>query len=173
LTSATDVAGKSIVAANITASIAATGKKVVLVRRGRHAQSVDPAHQPEAAAANRQALDRTWLDGVPGVSISMLPATSESSAATLQALRKVLLEADRSALTVIDGDSVLAHEATPLVADVAGLTLLVVDRRHETADEVEAAVSALAHLDGRLLGCVLVDPGKSGPLDRFRRRDDA
>jgi hypothetical protein len=55
------------------------------------------------------------------------------------------------------------------MADVADLTLLLVDPSTETAGDLEAAVSALSHLDGRLLGCVLVDSGKSGLLDRFRR----
>jgi hypothetical protein len=71
---------------------------------------------------------------------------------------------------VINGDSVLAHRSTAIMADVADLTLLLVDPRHQTAGDLEAAVAALSHLDGRLLGCVLVDHGKRVLLNRFRWR---
>ena len=167
LTSATDVAGKSRFAAHLSESIAATGKKVVLLRRGEQAPSV----QPSIDAANLTgAVAQAPKTGTSGVSVALLPPLSTSSAETVSALRKLLAAMDSSAMTIIDGDSVLAHQSTPLMADAADLTLLLVDPRHQTAGDLEAAVSALSHLDGRLLGCALVDHGKGVLLNRFEPR---
>jgi Mrp family chromosome partitioning ATPase len=167
LTSATDVAGKSRFAAHLSESIAATGKKVVLLRREEQAPSVQPRVD---AAGSIGAVGQAPKTGTSGVSVALLPPLSSSGTETVSALRKLLAAADSSAMTVIDGDSVLAHQSTPLMADAADLTLLLVDPRHQTADDLEAAVSALSHLEGRLLGCALVDHGKGVLLNRFERR---
>jgi capsular polysaccharide biosynthesis protein len=166
VTSATDVAGQSRFAANLSDSLAATGKQVVLVRRAEQ-----PSSAPAGLDAERSsgAIVQSRETG-PGVSVALLPPLSASSEETLPALRRVLAEIDPSAMAVINGDSVLAHRSTAIMADVADLTLLLVDPRHQTAGDLEAAVAALSHLDGRLLGCVLVDHGKRVLLNRFRWR---
>jgi hypothetical protein len=166
LTSATDVPSSSEFAANLSASVAATGRKVVLVRRAERPSSAPSGVAQDGSSSVPQPAPEMLA---PGVSLLLLPPASASSVETLPALRRLLNEVEPAAMTVIDGDSVLTHQSTPLMADVADLTLLLVDPSTETAGDLEAAVSALSHLDGRLLGCVLVDSGKSGLLDRFRR----
>jgi hypothetical protein len=63
-------------------------------------------------------------------------------------------------VVLIEAPSVVGGSDTAILAEQADFTLLVVDLRRGRRADASAAVRTLSHVESRLLGCVVNDPGR-------------
>jgi tyrosine-protein kinase len=146
VTSPSPGAGKTTMAVSVATALARLGKNVVFVDV---LNGTTPLHQK---------LRAHDLDGLRVV-------TCETDAAqgavnfNLEDLALLLAELTPSAdLVVVDAPTVLGAPDTPMLAELVDAVLLVVDLRYGRRDDATAAVSALSHVDHKLVGFVANRP---------------
>lgn len=165
---------KSEVASNLAASIALSGRRVVLVCADLAAGN---AHAPfgvhgsiglttvvggEAALAD--ALVTTKVHGLE-VLASGPPAHDPSGVLQSHAFQVVLTMLRTGAdFVIIDAPPVLAGADAAALAESADMVLLVADARTSTRAEVRDATHELVHVRDRLIGCVLDRAGRAPRL---------
>lgn len=171
ITSPTRRAGRTTIAVNLAASLAADGMTVVLV-------SADPGggRQLDQLLGVRLQPGRT---AVPGEPRSVERALQETGVERLRVLstgapvrrRGIGYGVDdlawlldrltkRVDLVVIDAPPVLGGPETTLLAQEVDRILVAVDIRHDRKSDASLAMSYLGHVDDRLVGCVANDPGR-------------
>jgi capsular exopolysaccharide synthesis family protein len=172
ITSPTAGAGKTTVTLNLGASLAAAGKDTVVL--SVDSPDTDTAMHIRSGVTRRpglqemlrgkasieDALHDTGIDG-----LRMIPAGGSVLAphATLNIhrLTEILDELnEKTEVVLIDAPSVLGAADTALLAEQADLTVLVVDIRRGRRSDAAAAVQALSHVEERLSGCIVNDPGR-------------
>jgi succinoglycan biosynthesis transport protein ExoP len=170
ITSPSAGAGKTTVTLNLAASLAATGKDIIVL-------SADPRETATTVRSGvlrrpgleellrgkaklEDALHNTEIEGLrilpPGGSLK-----EPHAAINIRKLIEVLDQLRRATdIVLIEAPSVLGVANTAILAEQADLTLLVVDIRRGRRADVSAAVSTLSHVESRLAGCVVNDPGR-------------
>ncbi|MPZ93361.1 MAG: hypothetical protein GEU96_00330 [Propionibacteriales bacterium] len=170
VTSPVAQAGKTTVAANLATSLAATGMDTVVVSAdtgdaGLHTWlgvSMQPGLREvlQGTSDLGDALRETSFDNLRVLPCGGLP----DSPSALYDLRKLadLLEhlAESADAVVIEAPSVLGGAETAMLAEKAELVLLVLDIRSGRRADASAAAAALGHVENKLAGCVLNDPGR-------------
>jgi succinoglycan biosynthesis transport protein ExoP len=170
ITSPTSGAGKTTVALNLAASLALAGKDTVVLS----ADSRDAAMTIRAGvkwhpglqellhdkATLADALHHTEIEGLrvlpPGGSLQ-----PHHTALNIRRVTDVLDELIQATeVVLIEAPSVLGAADTALLVEQADLTLLVVDLRRGRRVDALAAVHTLSHVESRLAGCVVNDPGR-------------
>jgi succinoglycan biosynthesis transport protein ExoP len=165
---------KTTVAANLSAALALSGRRVILVsadlRQGRvhelfgldNSIGLTSLLTGEATLAN--ALRDTEIKGLQLLSSG--PAVPDpATLLQLPALFGVLGELrDRASLVVIDAPSVLSSADTGALVEVAKMVMVVGDARLSTRQQVRMAIDQLGHVRDRLIGCVLDNVGASRRL---------
>lgn len=164
-------AGRTTIAVNLAASMAADGMAVAVVstdarsrRRLDHLIDLEP--QPgltevlNGSCSLETALQTTGLEGLsvlaagaapprPGVGYSL-----DDLAFLLERLSK------RFDLVVLEAPPVLEGPAAALLAQESDLVVVAVDVRHDRRPDASLALSYLEHVDDRLIGCIVNDPGR-------------
>lgn len=165
---------KTTVAANLSAALAASGRRVILLsadlRPGRAHEilgmdnSVGLTSVVTGQATLQSALRDTNLDGLQLVSSG--PAVPDPGVLLqLPLLPRVLDQLRKRAdLVVIDAPPVLATADTGALVELSAAVLLVADARLSTRVQLRTATSQLEHARERIIGCVL---DKGGPVRRF------
>jgi len=174
ITSPTAGAGKTTVTLNLAASLAAAGKDTVVISPDPHDTAMcirtgvlrRPGLQEllQDKATLADALHDTDIEGLrvlpPGG--SMKAPYPPLNIGRLTGVFDDLREA--TDVVLIEGPSVLGVADTAILAERADLTLLVVDIRRGRRADASAAVRALSHIESRLSGCVVNDPGRKQQL---------
>jgi|Tabmets5t2r1_1033131.scaffolds.fasta_scaffold04442_3 polysaccharide biosynthesis transport protein len=170
ITSPTAGAGKTTVTLNLAASLAAAGKDTVVVSadacdaamhiRSRFVRRPGLRELLRDEATLADALHETEIEGLrilpPGGAVQ-----APQPALNVGRLTGVLEELSRlTDVVLIDAPSVLGSADTAILAEQADLTLLVVDIRRGRRAAAAAAVRTLSHVESRLPGCVVNDPGR-------------
>ncbi len=185
ITSPTAGAGKTTVTLNLAVSLAAAGKDTVVISANPH----DMAMCVQAGVMQRPGLhellrdEATLAEALRATDIDdlhVIPAGGSTKAPlpaiNIDRLTDVLDELrQKTEVVLIEGPSVLGAADTAILAEQADLTLLVVDLRRGRRADASSAVRALAHVESRLAGCVVNDPGRktnppeeSEPTPTFR-----
>lgn len=170
ITSPSDGAGKTTVTLNLAASLAAAGKETIVIS----ADARDAAMTVRAGVLRRpglrellrdkakleDTLHETEIEGLrvlpPGGSIKA-PHASLNIHKLIDVLDELRRQTD---VVLIEAPSVLGSADTAILAEQSDLTLLVIDIRKGRRDDAAAAVRALSHVESRLSGCVVNDPGR-------------
>lgn len=164
-------AGRTTIAVNLAASVAAEGMTVALVSTDAHSRRrldrlIGLGPQPgltevlDGTCSLESALQTTGLDRLsvlaagaappdPGIGYSL-----DDLAFLLERLSK------RVDLVVIEAPPVLEGPAAALLAQEADLVVVAVDVRHDRRPDASLALSYLGHVHDRLIGCVANDPGR-------------
>jgi Mrp family chromosome partitioning ATPase len=170
ITSPTRKAGRSTIAANLAASFATDGMRVVLVSADPRSDSVDrlldlrrepglmdvlngstPLHSAvQASGIERLSVLAAGTPTGPGV----VGYNLDDVALALDRLTK------RVDLVIVEAPPVLGTLDTALLAQEVDHVLIAVDVRHGRSVHASLAVSYLGHVDDRLIGCVANDPGR-------------
>jgi Mrp family chromosome partitioning ATPase len=170
ITSPAAGAGKTTVTLNLALSLAAAGKETVVVSANPH----DAALWVQAGVMQRPGLqellqeEATLGEALHATDIEdlhVVPAGGSSKVAlpalNIGRLTDVLDELrQKTEVVLIEAPSVLGAADTAILAELADLTLLVVDIRRGRRADASAAVRALSHVESRLTGCVVNDPGR-------------
>jgi succinoglycan biosynthesis transport protein ExoP len=165
---------KGIVAANLAAALALSGKKVALVsadlRWGRtpalfgldnRRGLVNVVNGDASLAESMRRTEVSGLQVLPGGHAYFDPSSVLQSAAFGKALDQLRSEAD---FVVIDTPPVLANADTAALAERGALIMLVANARASTRSEVRAATRELAHVRDDLIGSVLDNVGRARRL---------
>jgi Mrp family chromosome partitioning ATPase len=176
-------AGASTTATGIAVALALVGKPVVLVcadlrRPSLHEMfGLSLAPGLDDVLADRVPLERavrpTGCDG-----LRVLPAGGRARSGpvhlNLDDLRLVMSRLSSEAIVVVDAPPVVEAAETAQLAETVDQILLVVDIDHGRRRPARAAVESLAHVQHKVVGCVVnrpAPPSADGP--RPRRRDYA
>jgi capsular exopolysaccharide synthesis family protein len=161
---------KATVAANLSAALAVSGRRVILLsadlRPGRVHEilgmdnSVGLTSVMTGRATLQSALRDTNLDGLQLVSSG--PAVPDPGALLQLPLFPLVLDQlrKRADLVVIDAPPVLASADTGALVELPTAVLLVADGRLSTRVELRTATSQLEHARERIIGCVLDNRGR-------------
>ncbi len=164
-------AGASTTATGIGVALALLGKPVVLVcadlRRPRLHEWFGLSLAPglDDVLAGRVALERalrpTGCDG-----LRVLPAGGRGRGGSvhlnLDDLRLVMSRLSSEAIVVVDAPPVVEAAETAQLAETVDQILLVVDVNHGRRRAARAAVASLAHVQDKVVGCVVNRPA-GGP----------
>ena len=170
ITSPAAGAGKTTVTLNLAVSLAAAGKDTVVISANPH----DTAMCVQAGVMQRPGLQELLHDeatigealhATDIEDLHVIPAGGSTKvplpALNIGRLTDVLDELrQKTEVVLIEGPSVLGAADTAILAEQADLTLLVVDIRRGRRADASAAVRALSHVESRLSGCVVNDPGR-------------
>lgn len=189
VTSPAEAEGKTTTAANLAATLALSGKSVILVDGDLHRPrlhklfAVDGevglvdvlAGQVELPAALRETgvrgLHLLAVGSAP--SSSQLPPPSELLADAF--LKDVLVQLSGDAdLVVIDSAPLLSAAGTLSLADLADMVLLVADARISRRSQINEAGSQMEDLRGNLIGAVFNNAprGANGTLLSYANQND-
>lgn len=165
---------KSTVAANLAASFALSGRRVVLVcadlRDGRadlHFELECELGITSVVSGEAALADALCTTKVPGLEVLAGGPHSPDPSSVLQSgAFKDLLQILRAGadMVVIEAPSVLASADTAAMVEEADMVLLVADARISTRADVRAAVAELRSVRSRLIGCVLDNVGRAVTL---------
>ncbi len=172
LTSPSAGAGKTTVTLNLAASLAAAGKGTLVI--SVDAPDTDTALHIRSGVTRRPGLQEVLRDQVTlaeaihdtdieGLRIIPPGGTVQSPhlALNIHRLTDILDELNQETeVVLIDAPAVLGASDTAILAEQVDLTLLVVDLRRGRRADASAAVSTLSHIEARLSGCVVNDPGR-------------
>jgi capsular exopolysaccharide synthesis family protein len=176
---------KTIVAANLAAAIALSGRRTILISADLcegHAHSwfglEDGPGVTSVVRGEAQLADALATTDVQGLEVLRCgPSVSDPSAVLQSHAFHVLLTMLRTGadLVIIDAPPVLAGADAAALAESADMILLVADARITTRAEVRAAAQELQGVRDRLIGCVLDSVGRSHrlPSTESSRADDA
>jgi Mrp family chromosome partitioning ATPase len=146
VTSPSPGAGKTTMAVSVATSLARVGKDVVLVDV---LNGSTPLHQ---------ALRTHDLEGLRVIT-GGTDAAQGAASFNLEDLRLLLGRVAKTAdVVVIDAPTVLGAPDTALLADEVDVVVLVVDLRYGLRADAVAAVTALNHVEDKLVGCVTNRP---------------
>lgn len=158
VTSPSPGAGKTTMAVSVATSLARVGKDVVLVDV---LNGTTPLHH---------ALRTHELEGLRVITPDMGVAQGAASF-NLEDLHLLLGRLTETAdVVVIDAPTVLGAPDTALLADGVDSVLLVVDLRYGLRADATAAVSALSHVEHKLVGCVTNRPRRQPRRQRWSTR---
>lgn len=160
---------KSMIAANLAAALAQSGRRTVLVcadlRWGSAHRLLEVANDDGLTTVLDHQIDLATALHVPSVhSLRVLPPgpLPADPAEYLQrpSLRTVLGELRaRSDFVVIDAPPLLATPDTTSLARLAEMILLVGDARRSTRGHLHAAMHSPGEISAKLIGCVLYNVG--------------
>jgi capsular exopolysaccharide synthesis family protein len=160
---------KSMIAANLAAALAQSGRRTVLVcadlRWGSAHRLLEVANDDGLTTVLDHQIDLTTALHVPRVhSLRVVPPgpLPADPAEYLQrpSLRTVLGELRaRSDFVVIDAPPLLATPDTTTLARLAEMILLVGDARRSTRGHLHAAMHSSGEISAKLIGCVLYNVG--------------
>lgn len=160
---------KSMIAANLAAALAQSGRRTVLVcadlRWGSAHRLLEVTNDDGLTTVLDHQIDLTTALHVPRVhSLRVLPPgpLPADPAEYLQrpSLRTVLGELRaRSDFVVIDAPPLLATPDTTSLARLAEMILLVGDARRSTRGHLHAAMHSPGEISAKLIGCVLYNVG--------------
>lgn len=170
ITSPTAGAGKTTVTLNLAASLALAGKDTVVLSVDSRVTAMhiwsgymwrpglwELLHD-EATLAD--ALHETEIEGLRILSRGGF-AEPRHTVLNIRKLSDLLDELCQATdVVLIEAPPVIGAVETAILAELADLTLLVVDRRRGRRADASAAVHALSHVESRLSGCVVNDPGR-------------
>jgi tyrosine-protein kinase Etk/Wzc len=170
ITSPSNRAGKTTVAVNLAASLAAAGKRTVLVAADLRSATVHECfgldREPGLTDVIRGrstlagALRSTHVPGLQVLTCGTAPASTEVIF-NVEDLALLLQRLDMTgAVVIFDSPAVLGHPETALLADRLDLVLMVVDKRRGSRADAVTAVSLLSDVEDALVGTVANDPGR-------------
>jgi polysaccharide biosynthesis transport protein len=170
---------KGTVAANLAATLAQSGRRVVLVcadlRRGR-AHKIFGLKDGDGLTGfltGQTSLTEAFqATEVPGLRILPPGATPADPAALLQhpAMRTAMSAARRHAdMVVIEAPPMLASPDIRPLADAAEMAIVVADARRSTRTQVQAAMREVDQVRAIVVGCVLDDVGRRRYVPSLRR----
>jgi Mrp family chromosome partitioning ATPase len=168
ITSPTSRDGRTTTAVNLAVVLAAEGLRVALLSADPNGEGVD-----EMLGLQRQPGLTEVLNGSSSLDLALQPGGVErlrvltaggpSDEILGESIDGQALLLDRLTgsvdLIVIDAPPVLGGPEAVLMAQDVDLVLIVVDRRHGKRSDASLALSYLAHVQDRLVGCVVNDPG--------------
>jgi Mrp family chromosome partitioning ATPase/capsular polysaccharide biosynthesis protein len=158
VTSPSPGAGKTTMAVSIATSLARVGKDVVLV------------DVMDGSTPLHNAVRTNELEGLRVITRGTNAAQGESSF-NLEDLHLLLGRLTETAdVVVIDAPTVLGTPDTALLADGVDAVLLVVDVRYGRRADAVAAVSALSHVEHKIVGCVTNRPRRRPRRARWSAR---
>ncbi|HSE54750.1 MAG TPA: hypothetical protein VLB03_03415 [Nocardioidaceae bacterium] len=169
VTGATAHAGASTIARQIAIALARMGKRVVLVCADPNSSGIEATFGIRSApglndlvsgaATPEQAVHET---AVPGLRV--LPhgsvAGGRGAAQSLDDLQLLLWTLASDSIVVIDAPAVTRSGTAALLGYVADKALLVVDLAHGSRSSARDAAECLAHVSGKVVGCVTNQPAR-------------
>jgi polysaccharide biosynthesis transport protein len=161
---------QTTVSANVAASFAMTGRRVILVHadmrhpRGHESfgdgQGLGLADVLEGRADLASVLTQAETPGLQVIAAGVLVGdigTALHPARLGEVVGRLSAAAD---IVVIDAPAALAGSDIATMVEVVDMVLLVGDARGTTRAQVRAASDRLAHVRQKLIGCVLVNYGR-------------
>jgi len=146
VTSPSPGAGKTTMAVSVATSLAKVGRDVVLVDV---LSGSTPLHH---------ALRTHDLEGLRVITRGT-GAAQDAASFNLEELQRLLGRLTKTAdVVVIDAPTVLGAPDTALLADEVDVVVVVVDLRYGLRADAVAAVTALNHVEDKLVGCVANRP---------------
>ncbi|MGE5718783.1 MAG: hypothetical protein ACM3XQ_02780 [Nocardioidaceae bacterium] len=169
VTGATAHAGASTIARQIAIALARMGKRVVLVCADPNSSGIEATFGIRSvpglndlvsgSATPEQAVHET---AVPGLRV--LPHGSvvggRGAAQSLDDLQLLLWTLASDSMVVIDAPAVTRSGSAALLGYVADKALLVVDLAHGSRSSARDAAECLAHVSGKVVGCVTNQPAR-------------
>ena len=170
VTSPTKGAGKTSVAVNLAASLAALGKQTVLVSTDGGGLKLHECFGLDREPGLLDVLRGTTslaralhTTKVPGIKV-LTSGTAPDSGAAVPNIEDLALLLGRLSMSgevvIFDGPSVLANPETALIAGKVDLVLLVVDMKRGSRADAAAAVSLLRDVEDSVVGVVANRPGR-------------
>jgi capsular exopolysaccharide synthesis family protein len=178
---------QTTVSANVAVTLAQSGRRVILVhadmRRPHGHELFGIEHVPGLADVleHRASLaNALWQPEIPGPQIVPAGLLVDDIGTALHPSRlgEVVRRLSRAAdIVVIDAPAALAGSDIATMVEVVDMVLLVGDTRRTTRAQVRAAAGRLAHVQQKLIGCVLVNFGRrtrlvTPPLSLITGRED-
>jgi capsular exopolysaccharide synthesis family protein len=169
ISSARDGEGKSVVAANLSVSLAHTGRKVILVDADLYEPVQASFFRVQGGPGLSQLLMNHSEEGLdstvasPSANLRLLaagalqPPNADPSALLSSTRLTSVLDELRGAsdVVIVDTPSVLAHPESALLSALADSVIVVVDSRRSRKDDSQAAVDVLRTAGARVIGVVL------------------